>query len=163
MTTCPVRYTFFFQVLGVSGVGVSVKAATDEGVSGRFPLADEDVTFEHLDARRAAHDARKQGRMVDVGMTGKRRVERKEAGDAIHSGGRRRRAGPRAVGARWHQDVTDSGAVMERFNGKESRDSTLILIHVLQQEAIGPDGEPGIDPFGPHGAAFWVQLPQRLL
>jgi hypothetical protein len=67
-----------FEVVGVSRVGVGVKAASHQSVGGRFSFANKDVAFQHLDARRAAHDAGKQGRVVNVGVAGKRRVQRQE-------------------------------------------------------------------------------------
>ncbi len=123
-----------------------------------------------LDAGGTSHDAGEERRVVDVGLAGEGRVERQEAGHLVDDdAGRRRRWRCGAGGGRGdagrgrHQDVAHGGAVVKRFDGEEARDAALVLVDVLEQQAVGPDGQPRVDALGAQSAGLGVQFAQRLL
>uniref|UniRef100_A0A8D8JK78 (northern house mosquito) hypothetical protein n=1 Tax=Culex pipiens TaxID=7175 RepID=A0A8D8JK78_CULPI len=52
---------------------------------------------------------------------------------------------------------------MQGIDREEARDLLAVLVHVLQQDAVGPDAKPRVDAFGADGPLRGVQTAQRLL
>ena len=173
-----------FNLSGMHCVGVGVKAATDQRICRRLLLADEGMTLEHFDARGAAEDAGKEGRMANTpsiahveqttaAALGEGAVQWQEFGHLVV--GRCRRfaiavGDPLLLLLFRNTDVADCGAVVQRLDGVKAADSVALVVDVLHQDAIRPDGEPGVDARGavlsvgaPEDALLWVEVLQWLL
>ena len=109
------------------------------------------MALEHLDAGRPPKDGREERRVVDVGVPGERRIERQKPGHLV--AGR----GPR------HEDVPDGRAVVQRLDREEPGHFFTVLVHVLQQESVGPDAQPGVDALGSQGPVFGVEFLEGFL
>ncbi len=116
--------------------------------------------------------------MVDVGVPRERRVQGQEPGlslvvravlaqGVVLGAGNRPRAspgvGPAIEAAPWHEDIADGGAVVEGLDGEEPRHLLAVLVHVLEQEAVRPDGQPGVNSLRTQGPIFGVEFFEGLL
>lgn len=137
------------QVPDVVAVGVGVEATPHQGVGRHVALADEGVAFEDLYPGGTSQYGREQGRAVGTGVLGEGRVQGQEAGSRVGS----------AAGF----NVTHGRAVVQRLDGKEPGDFFTILVDVLQEQAVAPDAEPGVDAAGSDGPLLGVELAQGLL
>ena len=108
------------------------------------------MTLQHFDPRRATQNRRKQRRMVDVWIPRKRRIQRQKARHRLARGAR-------------HLHIPHRRTVVQRVNREEARHLLAILVDVFEQEAVGPDGQPGVDALGAQRAIIRVELAQRLL
>lgn len=52
---------------------------------------------------------------------------------------------------------------MKRLDREEPGDLLAVLVDVLQQEAVAPDAQPGIDSTCPESTLLGVEFAQRLL
>uniref|UniRef100_A0A8D8FTF5 (northern house mosquito) hypothetical protein n=1 Tax=Culex pipiens TaxID=7175 RepID=A0A8D8FTF5_CULPI len=52
---------------------------------------------------------------------------------------------------------------MQGIDREEPRDLLAVFVYVLQQDAVGPDAQPGVNAFGADGPLRGVQAAQRLL
>lgn len=107
------------QAFRVAAVCVSVEATSYQGVGRHVPLADERVTLKDLDASRPPQHGGEQGRVIGAGRSCERRVQRQES-----------RVGGITVPT---FNVSHRGAIVERFDGEESRDLFAVFVNVLQQ------------------------------
>lgn len=130
------------KALGVATVRVRVKATPDQGVGRHVALAYKCVTFENLDTRGSSQNRGEKRRMVGTGRSSEGRVQGKE---------------PRVRGvAASAFDMPHSSAVVQRLDGKEPGDLLAVLVHILQQQAVAPDAQPGVQSTCSQGTLFWV-------
>lgn len=61
------------------------------------------------------------------------------------------------------QDLAHGGAVVEAVDGEEASDLLPILVHILQQDAVAPHAQPGVDALRADRSLARVEAAQRLL
>ena len=137
------------KTLGVAAVRVRVKATPDQGVGRHVAFAYERVTLENLDARGSSQNRGEERRVIGTGCSSEGRVQGEE---------------PRVRGVTTSAfDVPHCRAVVQSLDREEPGDLLAVLVHVLQQQAVAPDAQPGVQSTCSQGTLFWVQFSQRFL
>jgi hypothetical protein len=108
------------------------------------------MTLQHFYSRRSTQNGGEQRRMINVRIPGERRIQWQETGH-------------RFAGRAGHLHIAHRRAIVQRIDREETRHLLPILVDILEQEAVGPDRQPGIDSLGAEGAVIGIEFAQRLL